>query len=163
MKRFLNMTLVCADLTDWVAGTALVLIMLLTSLDVILRYLGYPIPGAYDLVSLGGAFVIGFAIPRTSWDRTHVTVDILTAKLSVSKQAVFAVGTRILALFFFLVLGWNLVRMGIGFMRTGDSTQTLSVPLYPLAFALGICAFIECIVLVADVVRVVSDGGERDE
>ncbi len=163
MKRFLHMTLVCADLTDWVAGTALVLIMLLTSLDVVLRYLGYPIPGAYDLVSLGGAFVIGFAIPKTSWDRTHVTVDILTAKLPAGKQAVFEVGTRILGLFFFLVIGWNLMKMGIGFMRTGDSTQTLSVPLYPLAFALGLCAFIECIVLVADVVRVASDGGKRDE
>jgi len=78
-------------------------------------------------------------------------------------QAFFAVGTRIIALFFFLVLGWNLTKMGIGFMGTGDSTQTLSVPLYPLAFALGICAFIECIVLVADAVRVVSDGGKHDE
>ena len=157
MKRFLGATLALGKLMDMIAGTVLVLIMLLTSLDVILRYLGHPIPGTYDLVSLAAAFVVGFAIPRTSLDKTHVTVDILIEKLPGCKK-IFEVATRIMGLILFSLLGWNFLKMGMSFSRTGDSTQTLSVPFYPIAFALGICAFAECIVLLSDIARVVDKG-----
>jgi TRAP-type C4-dicarboxylate transport system permease small subunit len=158
MKRFLGATLALSKVMDGIAGTVLVLIMLLTSLDVILRYLGRPIPGTYDLVSLAAAFVLGFAIPRTSWDRAHVTVDILVDQLPRHKRALHVV-TRIVGLFFFSLLGWNLIKMGLSFARTGDSTQTLSVPFYPVSFALGVCAFAECIVLLSDLVRALGAGG----
>jgi len=161
VKRFLGATQRLSTYMDVVAGAALVLIMLLTSLDVICRYLGYPIPGTYDLVSLGAAFVLGFAIPRTSWDKGHVTVEILVERIP-GKRRFFDIGTRIVGLFFFFLLGWNLFKMGISYLRTGDSTQTLSVPFYPVAFALGLCAFIECIVLVSDLVRTTDAGGSHD-
>ncbi len=158
MKKFLGATQVLSKWMDGVAGVALVLIMLLTSLDVILRYLGYPIPGTYDMVSMGAAFVLGFAIPRTSWDKGHVTVDILVERLP-QKRVAFDIVTRIIGLFFFFLLGWNLIKTAIGFARTGDSTQTIAVPFYPVAFALGVCAFVECIVLLSDLVRVRGAGG----
>jgi TRAP-type C4-dicarboxylate transport system permease small subunit len=158
MRMFLGAVQALSKYMDVVAGAALVLIMLLTSLDVILRYLGYPIPGTYDLVSLGAAFVLGFAIPRTSWDKGHVTVEILVERIP-GKRRIFDIGTRIVGLFFFFLLGWNLTKMGMSYVRTGDSTQTLSVPFYPVAFALGICAFVECIVLVSDLVKAVGTGG----
>jgi TRAP-type C4-dicarboxylate transport system permease small subunit len=161
MKRFLGATLALSKCMDGVAGTVLVLIMLLTSLDVILRYLGYPIPGTYDLVSLGAAFVLGFAIPRTSLDKTHVSVDILVERFP-RRRVIFDIGTRILGFFFFFLLGWNLIKMGISFARTGDSTQTLSLPFYPIAFALGICAFMECIVLLSDITRAVYKGESHE-
>jgi TRAP-type C4-dicarboxylate transport system permease small subunit len=161
MKRFLGATLALSKWMDGVAGTALVLIMLLTSLDVILRYLGRPIPGTYDLVSLGAAFVLGFAIPRTSLDKTHVSVDILVERFP-DKKRFFDIGTRMLGFFFFFLLGWNLIKMGISFARTGDSTQTLSLPFYPIAFALGICAFMECIVLLSDITRAAYKGESHE-
>jgi TRAP-type C4-dicarboxylate transport system permease small subunit len=161
MKRFLSATQALSAYMDVIAGAALVLIMLLTSLDVIVRYLGYPIPGTYDLVSLGAAFVLGFAIPRTSWDKGHVTVDLLVERLP-RKRIVFDIVTRIIGIFFFSLLGWNLVKTGIGFVRTGDSTQTLAVPFYPVAFALGLCAFVECIVLLSDLVRTAGAGGRHE-
>jgi TRAP-type C4-dicarboxylate transport system permease small subunit len=152
MKRFLGATLALSKVMDAIAGTVLVLIMLLTSADVVLRYMGRPIPGTYDMVTLAAAFVIGFAIPRTSWDRAHVTVDLLVDHIPRQRGA-FHVVTRLFGLFFFSMLGWNLVKTGISFVRTGDSTQTLSLPFYPVCFALGVCAFVECIVLVSDLVR----------
>ena len=49
--------------------------MLITVVDVILRFFSKPITGTYELVFLGGAVVIGCAIPRTSWEGGHVNVD----------------------------------------------------------------------------------------
>ena len=87
--------LIVSKVMDCVAGTALVLIMLLTSLDVVLRYLRHPILGSYDMVSMGAAFVIGFALPRTSWDKMHISVDILVVKLP-QKRIVFDLITRVM-------------------------------------------------------------------
>lgn len=160
MKWFLKMMDVLSRYTDMVAGTALVLIMLLTSIDVILRYLGKPILGSYDMVSLGGAFVIGFAVPRTSWAKAHVSVDILVERIP-ERRGVFDISTRMIAIFFFVILGWNFIKMGVSFFRTGEGTLTLILPFYPIAFALGLCSFIECLVLLSDVVRVVFAGGDH--
>jgi len=157
MKRFLSVMLVVSKGMDCVAGAALVLIMLITSTDVVVRYLGHPIPGAYDMVMFGGALVIGFAIPRTSLDRTHIVVDIVTEKLPHGRVLLELI-TRVLALALFLLLGWNLTKLGASFSRTGDGTLTIGLPLYPIAYALGFCAFAECLVLVADMVRVIHGG-----
>jgi len=160
MKRFLSVMLVMSKGMDCVAGASLVLIMLITSTDVVVRYLGHPIPGAYDMVMFGGALVIGFAIPRTSLDRTHIVVDIVTEKLRHGRVLLQLI-TRVLALALFLLLGWNLTKLGASFSRTGDGTLTIGLPLYPIAYALGFCAFAQCLVLVGDMVRVIH--GRRHE
>jgi TRAP-type C4-dicarboxylate transport system permease small subunit len=154
MNRYLSIMQVVNKGMDFVAGTALVLIMLLTSLDVALRYLGYPIQGSYDLVSFGAVFVIGFALPRTTWDRMQVTVDVLVDKIP-DQRIVLDVMTRIMAIALFAIVGWNLTKLGASFFKTGDSTLTIALPLYPVAYALGIGAFFECLALVADMVKII--------
>lgn len=161
MSRFQSVASSLAKLMDIVAGLALVGIMLLTSLDVILRYFGKPIQGAYDIVSMSAVFVIGFALPRTSWDRAHVTVDILVDTVPAIRR-VFHFGTRILALFLFALLAWNLIRLGLDYSQTGECTLTLALPLYPVAFALGLCSIAQCVVLAADFTRQGDAGGEHD-
>lgn len=154
MKQFLSVMQVVNKGADFIAGIALAFIMLLTSLDVVLRYLGHPIQGSYDIASLAGAFVIGFALPRTSWDKMQISVDILVDYIP-DKRIILDVSTRILAIALFVLIGWNLMKLGAGFMKTGDSTLTIGLPLYPVAFALGFAAFLECLALVGDIVKVV--------
>jgi len=154
MERYLNTIEAVNKGMDLVAGTALVLIMLLTTCDVVLRYLGHPIPGSYDLVSFGAAFVIGFALPRTSWEKMHITVDILVEKIP-SHRFIVDIVTRTMALALFVLIGWNLILLGTGFLKTGEETLTLGIPLFPIAYALGFCAFLQCFVLIGDVVRIV--------
>ena len=71
---------------DWIGGVVLVFMMLLTVADVILRYIGRPILGTYELVSLAGAVVIGCAMPHTSWGNIHVTVDMMLVKMQKRRQ-----------------------------------------------------------------------------
>jgi len=154
MERYLKIIQAANKGMDLVAGTALVSIMLLTSCDVILRYLGHPILGSYDLVSFGAVFVIGFALPRTSWEKMHITVDVLVEKIP-DRRFILDIVTRVMALALFVLVGWNLVVLGAGFYETGEETLTLGIPLFPLAFALGFCAFLQCFSLIGDVVRIV--------
>lgn len=142
----------------WIAGLALTAIMLLTVADVFLRIFKRPIPGTYELVSLMGALVIGFAIPQTSLDRGQVLMDFLTGKLPFSLQWLFHFITRWLGIIIFAIVGWNLFGMGNDFRASGQVSLTLKLPEYPFAYAIGLCCFVECLVLLTDLSR--KKGGE---
>jgi TRAP-type transport system small permease protein len=153
MEKYLHILQFANKGMDMVAGAALVLMMLLTTCDVVLRYLGHPIPGSYDLVSFGAAFVIGFALPRTSWEKMHITVDILIEKMP-KRRVILDLATRVMALALFVLLGWNLIALGASFFTTGEETMTIGIKIYPIAYALGFCAFLQCCVLIGDIVRI---------
>lgn len=141
---------------DWIGGVILVFMMLLTVADVIMRYLGRPVLGTYELVSLAGAVVVGCAMPHTSWEKTHVTVDMLLDKVEKTRKNVLQIITRIMGFLLFIVIGINLIDMGTTLIKTGESTLTLVLPLYPIAYLLGICCFAESLVLLSQIFRLAS-------
>jgi TRAP-type C4-dicarboxylate transport system permease small subunit len=147
---------------DGVAGTTLVLMMILTVLDVILRFFGKPIPGTYELVSLSAGVVVAAALPRTSWEKAHVNLPILTGTFSKKGQDVCDVATRVMAILLFVIFGYNLLVMGQSLSKSNVGTQTLQVPLSPFAYIMGACCFIVCIILVADIARTVATGGHHE-
>jgi len=135
-------------------GTILTLMMLITVTDVILRSFGKPIVGAYELVGFSGALVLGFSIPFTSWLRGHIYVDILVQRLPQKSKRGFHVTTRVLGIALFLMTGWNLIKMGADLLKSGEVSPTLQVPFYPVVYGIGVCCFIQCLVLLADILKV---------
>ena len=142
---------------DVVGGVVLSLMMLVTVTDVILRFFGKPITGTYELVFLGGAVVIGCAIPQTSWQGGHVNVDFALEYFPKILKKITMVFTRILGIVFFFFLGWNLFKYGAMLFEKGEVSLTLHVPYYPVAYILGVCAFVECLVLVSGLIKTVSE------
>jgi TRAP-type C4-dicarboxylate transport system permease small subunit len=137
----------------WIAGVALAGIMFLTVADVFLRLFKLPIVGTYEIVSLLGAVVIGFAIPQTTVERGHVLMDFLTERLSFGGQQILHLGTRLLASLTFLIIGWNLFKLGNDLMDTGQVSLTLKFPEYPVAYGIAFCCLLECLVLLTDLIK----------
>ena len=154
MKSFLQAGKGASSALAAIAGAALCFLMLLTIADVVLRLLGRPIVGTYELVALGGAIAIGLSLPLTSWVRGHIYVDSFVARLPPVPRAVFNVATRLLVLALFLLLGWNLVKYGLDLRRAGEVTPTLRVPFFPVALGVGGSCLIECLVMVTDIVKI---------
>ena len=142
----------------WIAGAALTGMMFLTVADVFLRYFKLPILGTYEIVSLLGAVVIGFAIPQTSIDRGQVLMDFFTGRLPSVIQRFLHVLTRLLGMGTFLIIGWNLIAMGNDLQKTNQVSLTLGIPEYPVAYGVGLCCFIECLVLLSDLINKKGDG-----
>jgi TRAP-type C4-dicarboxylate transport system permease small subunit len=160
-----NFSSISLKLSKWmnvVGGTVLALMMLLTVSDVVLRVFGKPILGTYELISLAGAVVVGFAIPKTSHDDAHVFVDILIVGLSAKVRRVFQVMTKFLGIVLFVLLGINIALKGSELYSAGEVSLTLHMPLYPVAYALGFCCLIECLVLLSQIVATIQGGGEHD-
>jgi TRAP-type C4-dicarboxylate transport system permease small subunit len=150
LSRFLNI----------IAGISLTFLMLLTVMDVVLRTLKNPIVGTYELVAFSGAIVIGFAVPLTSWVRGHIYVDFFILRFSKTVRNIFNTATRSLVIVLFFLIGWNLMKYGIDLQKSGEVSLTLQMPFYPVAYAIGVCCFVQCLVLICDIVKIF--GGEYE-
>lgn len=142
-----------------ISGVVVFFMMFLTVTDVVMRFFGKPILGSYELVSLLGAAVIGFAIPKTSLDRGHVYVDFLSVKWSEATQKTAFIITRIPSIAFFIALTAFLVLKGRSLYRVAEVTSILQIPRYLLVYLLAFCCLVECFVLIADIVRTFDDDG----
>jgi TRAP-type C4-dicarboxylate transport system permease small subunit len=160
MKGFLGKIEGLSRFLNIIAGISLTFLMLLTVMDVILRSLRSPIVGTYELVAFSGAIVIGFAVPLTSWVRAHIYVDFFILKFSKKVRKVFHFITRCLVIVLFFLIGWNLIKYGMDLQKSGEVSLTLQMPFYPVAYGVGVCCFIQCLVLIGDIVKIF--GGEYE-
>jgi TRAP-type C4-dicarboxylate transport system permease small subunit len=105
-------------------------------------------------VSLALALVIGFGIPRVSMDRGHVYMEILLEKLSIRNKAIMNTCTRIVCIILFALIAYNLFSIGSEFHASGEVSPTIKLPFFPVAYAVGVCCYIECLVFVRDIVMI---------
>jgi TRAP-type C4-dicarboxylate transport system permease small subunit len=152
-KGFLGGVGSISRLLNIIAGSSLVFLMLLTVADVFLRLFDRPIPGTYELVSFMGTLVYGLALPFTSWTRQHIFVDFFITKLPSRVIDGFNVTTRVVAMALFFWFGWNVVKYAAGLRGHGELSPVLHMPFYPFTYALGICCFVECVVLLCDIIK----------
>lgn len=160
MKGFLSKINVLSRFLNIIAGISLTFLMLLTVMDVVLRSLRRPIVGTYELVAFSGAVVIGFCLPYTSWVRGHIYIDFLISRFSKKIRDMFNLITRCVVIWLFLMIGWNLIKYGMDLQRSGEVSPTLQMPFYPVAYGIGICCFIQCLVLLCDILKIF--GGEYE-
>ncbi len=151
MKPLQAATLKLSRVMNHVGGAVLVFMMLLVVSDVILRIFWKPILGTYEMVSLAGALVIGFAIPKTSLDDAHVYVDFVVTGRSATLRKAFLAITKFLGFVLFLLLAVNMFRKAGELYTAQEVTLTLHLPLYPVAYALGLCSIVEAIVLLLQI------------
>jgi TRAP-type C4-dicarboxylate transport system permease small subunit len=151
MKRFLAMLNKLSSWMNAVGGSILVLMMLLTSADVILRFFGRPITGTYELIALAGALVVAFAIPQTTRDNANIAVDFFVEGRSQSIRNIMFVVTKVMGVTLFVLLAWYLFEKANVLYKDGFVTSTLKFPFYPVAYGLSICCLVESIILLGEI------------
>jgi TRAP-type C4-dicarboxylate transport system permease small subunit len=156
MSGFLNKVNGLSRFFNVIAGISLTFLMLLTVMDVILRALKRPIVGTYELVAFSGAVVIGFAVPLTSWLRGHIFVDFFILRFSQKVRNIFNITTRCLVIVLFFLIGWNLIKYGMDLQKSGEVSLTLQMPFYPVAYGVAVCCFVQCLVLICDVIKILG-------
>ena len=160
MNGFVNRIRGITRFLNIIAGISLTFLMLLTISDVILRFFRRPIVGTYELVAFAGAVVIGFSLPLTSWLRAHIFVDFAILKFPRNIRDVFNIITRCMVIVLFVLIGWNLLKYALDLQRSGEVSPTLHIPFYPVAYGIGICCFIQCLVMICDIVKIL--GGQYE-
>ncbi|MBP8625131.1 MAG: TRAP transporter small permease [Syntrophorhabdaceae bacterium] len=145
-----------SKLMNVIACIALTFIMLLTVADVVLRLFGHPIIGTFEMVGMGGAVAMGFGIPLTSWMRGHIFVDFFVLKMPKAGQNIINTITRLMSIVLFFLVGYNLMIYATDLYRSGEVSLTIKLPFYPIAYGMGICCFVECLVLICDIIKIIG-------
>ena len=155
MEKLLRTVFGVSKILNGIAAAALTLMIAVTVVDVFLRAIGHAVMGAYEIVGLiCGPLVIGFAIPLSSWNRNHVSMDIFLSRLSKRKGNIMTVTTRIICILLFAFIGYNLFSVGSEYRSSGEVSQTLHIPFYWVTYGVGLCCFIECVVFICDVIKI---------
>lgn len=153
MKAFITMFGNISKWLNYFAGIILFLMMMLTVVDVVMRALGRPLVGTYELVSIMGALVVGFAMCQTVWNKGHVMVDFMLEHRSQAVRNGILVCTRVVGICTLALLSLYLVFKANHLHEANEVSLTLRIPMYPAAYALAFCFFIACFVLVADIFK----------
>lgn len=150
MMRLLNFSIHTLSLwLNSIAGFVLVVMMLLTGLDVTLRYLfNSPIPGSIELTQYMMPIIITFGLAQCAKEKGHVNVELFISKLSGRKKAFM---NSIINLFFFTLFGlitWQSILRALGMIASGLKSEVLSFPIFPFVLMVSLgCGVLSLVVL----------------
>ncbi|MCF8142777.1 MAG: TRAP transporter small permease [Deltaproteobacteria bacterium] len=153
MNRFEKLANWLASKAYWVAGGAIVFMMLLTCADIILRLFRMPIPGTYELVCFMGAVAVAFAMAHTSNENGHVAVSLVIRLLPNRIQGAVEVITNFFVLILFILIAWRSVLYAESLRVTGEVSLTLKLPFYPFIYSIAFSAMIVCLVKIMDIYK----------
>ncbi|MBN2060792.1 MAG: TRAP transporter small permease [Deltaproteobacteria bacterium] len=110
----------------------LLLMMLLTVSDVILRYLfNRPIVGAFELTEFMMVIFVVFAFVTCAIQKGHVAIDLIMSKMPSKIQSIFGCITTVLSILILSLITWQ----GFLYMMIQLDTNVLSpsllIPRYP--------------------------------
>lgn len=131
----------------WVSALCIVGMMLLTSSDVVVRYLGYPIKGTYDIVGLLGALVVALPIARTQVLNRHVSMDFMAQRKSRIARGIAQLIAFVLGIAAYALIAWQLIAFAAKLKSIGRVSDTMEIPLYPFVYAIAIAFILTCLVL----------------
>jgi TRAP-type C4-dicarboxylate transport system permease small subunit len=144
----------------WLAGGCIVGMMLLTSSDVVLRYLGYPIKGVFDVVGLLGALVVALPIARTQILNRHVAMEFMAHRKSSVLRATSRALTLALSVAIYALITWQLTAFAAKLKTVGRVSDTVEIPLYPFVYAIAFAFLVNCFVLAAQFYGALRPGKE---
>lgn len=135
-----------------IGGASLLFMMFVTVFDVIMREIGRPITGTYELVGFGAAVLIGFTIPYVTSMRGHIIVDFFFMKFPPRLQHVLRLITRVLGTFLWAFIAYELFVFGQDLAKSGEVSPTLQIPFYPVSYGMGLCLILQVVTQAVDTI-----------
>lgn len=133
----------------FVSEIGVMVMLFLTCADIVLRFLGMPIRGVYDVVSFLGAVVVSFAIAHTSMENGHVAVSFVVDRFPKRLQAGFRSVINFLGLGLFAVISWQFFLYAKNLQAAGEMSPTITLPYYPIVYGMSFATGTVCLVLFA--------------
>jgi TRAP-type C4-dicarboxylate transport system permease small subunit len=139
-----------AAAVNWIAAAAIVLMMLVTTGDVVLRFFRFSIPGAYETIGFLGALAISFSLPYTAAEKGHIAVDFLVPRLPRRARIVIHSINSLVSLALFAIIAWQSLVYGSVLKANNSVSATLEMPIYPFVYGVAAGCILLCPVLVMD-------------
>jgi TRAP-type C4-dicarboxylate transport system permease small subunit len=157
MSRFLNAIVKVDRVLYVIAGVTLVVMVLLTLVDVILRNFGHPITGSMEIIQYGGSVVFGFSVCYATFMNAQVRVDVLTSKLKPKPKKILDIVTRVIGIVFFLFVAFNFFLYARSMKIAGEVTASFRLPFYPIIYAISFSFLCQSLTVAVDLAGVIKE------
>jgi len=147
---------------EWVGLVALVLMMLITTLDVIgTKVFLSPIFGSIDIMMLAQLVAMAFAAASTLIIGRHIQVEFFVPLLPKRVLAFMDCVVRFLGLVLFALIAWQLFIYGHDLQTWKEVSPTVRIPLHPFAYAAAFACVPVCLIHVSLIVESVLKALKR--
>jgi len=145
-----------------IAMSVLVIMMLLTALDVIFRYIfNRPIAGSIELTEFMMATMVSFGIAYCAVLGGHVSVDVVVSLLPKKTRTIIGTITTLLSLGLFLLITWQNLLYIKEIFDSGLESPVLLLPVYPYIGAVAIGFGALCLVLLMNFFQLLSKAAKK--
>ncbi|MGE0799606.1 MAG: TRAP transporter small permease [Lautropia sp.] len=129
---------VCDVVLATIAGSLLFAMMVLTFVDVVMRYFfNAPIRGGFEITEVMMAVLIFAGLPLVSRGHQHVTIDVLDGFFPAGWRRGFHVVVHLVCALALVGMAWLLARKAASFAAAGDVTQTLKFAIAPFVYLMA--------------------------
>lgn len=154
------------EILNWFGYISLSGIVLITSIDVIGRYLfNSPLLGALEILELSMTILGGFAILYTTTRRGHISVDLFYVMFPKKAQMIVDVFGSFLGFATWAIIAYQVFQLGARSFVKSETTNLLFIPLAPFQFVLALGLAIYSLVLLVQGTRplVIKESMKKEE
>jgi TRAP-type C4-dicarboxylate transport system permease small subunit len=132
---------------EWVGLVAIVLMMLITTIDVLgTKLFLLPVFGALDIMMLAQLVAMTFAAGATLIVGLHVTVEFFVPLLPKRLQDIIDSIIYLLGFVLFVLIVWRLFLYSYDLQIQGEVSSTARIPFYPFAYGAAVACIPVCLV-----------------
>jgi len=151
---------------NWIAGVALVVILLILVANVFGRYvIVKPLQGTLEIVAVSLIVLVFFAMARTEVDKAHISVTVVVEHFPRRAGSILLSIMYFLGAVYLIVLGWRAGVLGVSslFPRIKE-TDVLNIPLAPFLFVMALGVVLLSLEMLLDCFQPLPpEGDKRDE
>jgi len=128
--------------------------MLLTAIDVCMRYLfKSPVTGSFELIEFMMAMLIPFSIVFCASEKSHVQVDLIVERFPKGIRSFFIFAANLLSLVLFVLITWQTVIYIIEEYDSKLTSAVLYIPLYPFIGIMALAFLVLSSILLAELLN----------
>ena len=142
----------------YVALWLLAIMMFLTFIDVLLRYIfNSPVPGATELIEFMMGIVVTFSVAYTAHKKSHIGVDLVIMYFSERTKKRINCITSFLALILFVLICWQAFLLMAEEYHSKIISAVLYIPVYPFIAMVAVGFVVLCLVLLAEFLSLLGE------
>lgn len=145
----------------WIGGISLLTLTGIACINMVMRPLGTPLTGAYELVGFFGALSVALPLGFTQIFRTHISVDILASRYSKKTSQIMNAISSLLCFIFFILVGWQTAKYATLIWRRGETSETLRIIYHPFVYIVAVCCFLLAFILLIDFLNSLKQTQEK--
>jgi len=141
---------------SWIGGVALLSMTGIACANMLMRPIGTPLTGAYELVGFFGALVVALPLGYAQITRSHISVDILATRYSKRTQRIVNLISSFLCMIFFILVAWQSAIYASTIWKRGETSETLRIIYHPFVYVVALCCLLLALVLLVDLLKSIA-------